>query len=138
MKRNSLLVLVGLLVAGLFLLLQVLFTVREGEVAVVTTFGKPERAIKEAGLYVRWPWPVQRIYHFDNRTHVVEGPFEETLTKDGKNIIVAVYAGWRIKEPIQFLERVGDADKAQRNLDGLLRHHKNATLGQFQIGRAHV
>jgi len=131
MKRNAPLLIVGLLVAALFLLLQVLFTVREGEVAVVTTFGKPVRAIQEAGLYARWPWPVQRIYHFDNRTHVVEGAFEETLTQDGKNILVAVYAGWRIAEPIQFLERVGSPEKARSNLDGLIRHYKNATLGQY-------
>jgi len=131
MKRNHLLLMTGLLVAGLFLLLQVLFTVREGDVAVVTTFGRPVRAIREAGLYLRWPWPIQRVYRFDNRTQIVEGPFEETLTKDGKNILVAVYAGWRIKEPMAFLERVGDAERARRNLDGLLRHHKNATLGQF-------
>jgi membrane protease subunit HflC len=131
MKRNALLWLVGVVVAGLFVLLQVLFVVREGEVAVVTTFGKPQRAVREAGLYGRWPWPIQRVYHFDARTQVVEGAFEETLTKDGKNIIVAVYAGWRIAEPIVFLERVGDGERAARNLDGLLRHHKNATLGQF-------
>ncbi len=131
MKRNHLLLMTGLLVAGLFLLLQVLFTVREGDVAVVTTFGRPVREIREAGLYLRWPWPIQRVYSFDNRTQIVEGPFEETLTKDGKNILVAVYAGWRIKEPMAFLERVGDAERARRNLDGLLRHHKNATLGQF-------
>ncbi len=133
MKRNTLLVVVGLLVAALFVMLQVLFTVREGEVAVVTTFGKPQRAITAAGLYPRWPWPIQRVYHFDNRTHVLEGPFEETLTKDGKNIIVAVYAGWRIAEPIQFLERVGSPDQAARNLDGLLRNYKNAVLGQHEF-----
>ena len=77
MKRNSLLLTVGLLVAALFVLLQVLFTVREGQAAVVTTFGKPVRAITEAGLYMRWPWPVQRVYRFDNRIHTLEGAFEE-------------------------------------------------------------
>lgn len=130
MKRNVLLVMVGLLVAALFVLLQVVFTVREGEVAVVTTFGKPVRAVTAAGLYPRLPWPIQKVYTFDNRTHIVEGPYEETLTKDGKNIVVAVYAGWRIREPIQFLERVGSPEQAQRNLDGLLRHYKTAVLGQ--------
>ncbi len=133
MKRNSLLVIVGLLMAVLFVLLQVLFTVREGEVAVVTTFGKPQRAITAAGLYGRWPWPIQRVYHFDNRTHVLEGPFEETLTKDGKNIIVGVYAGWRIADPTQFLERVGTPEQAERDLDGLLRNYKNAVLGQYEF-----
>ncbi len=131
MKRNTLLLTVGLLVAVMFVLLQVLFTVREGEAVVVTTFGKPVRELTAAGLYTRWPWPVQRIYRFDNRTHTLEGAFEETLTRDGKNILVAVYAGWRIQQPIQFLERVGTVEQAERNLDGLLRSQKNAVLGQF-------
>ncbi|MEI6082969.1 MAG: protease modulator HflC [Verrucomicrobiota bacterium] len=131
MKRNGLLLTVGLLVAALFVLLQVLFTVREGEAVVVTTFGKPERAISAAGLYTRWPWPVQRVYRFDNRIHTLDGAFEETLTRDGKNLLAAVYAGWRIQSPIKFLERIGTVEQAERNLDGLLRSQKNAVLGQF-------
>jgi membrane protease subunit HflC len=108
-----------------------LFTVREGQVGVLTTFGKPVRAVAEPGLYTKWPWPIQRAYLFDNRTQVVEGPFEETLTKDGKNVLVAVYAGWKVRDPILFLQSVvGSAEQAARNLDSLLRHHKNAVLGQ--------
>jgi len=131
MKRNSLLLTVGVLVAALFVLLQVLFTVREGESAVVTTFGKPQRALTEAGLYVRWPWPIQRVYRFDNRIHTLEGTFEETLTSDGKNVLVAVYAGWRIHDPKMFLQRIGTPEQAERNLDALIRSQKNAILGQF-------
>ncbi len=131
MKRNVLLTVMGLLVAALFILLQMVFTVRQGEVVVVTTFGKPERALTEPGLYHRWPWPVQRLYRYDNRTHIVEGPFEEILTADGKNILVAVYAGWKIARPIEFLTGVGTTEQAERNLDGMLRHHKSAVLGQY-------
>ncbi|MCS7048433.1 MAG: protease modulator HflC [Verrucomicrobiae bacterium] len=130
MKRNALLLTVGLVVAALFLLLQVMFVVREGEVAVVTTFGKPHRELNEAGLYFRWPWPVQRVHRFDSRLQMYEGPFEELLTRDGKNVLVSVYAAWRIERPVLFLERVGDMQKAERNLDGLLRHYKSAVIGQ--------
>ena len=58
MKRNVGMLMFGLVVAGLLLLLQVLFIVRQGEVAVLTTFGKPQRALTEPGLYGRWPWPL--------------------------------------------------------------------------------
>jgi membrane protease subunit HflC len=133
MKRNLILFTVGLLVTVLLVLFQVLFTVEVGESAVVTTFGKPERAIEQPGLYLRWPWPIQKVYRFDSRVHVLEGTFEETLTQDGKNILVAVYAGWRIAEPIKFLERVGSIAQAERNLDGLLRNYKNTVLGQHSF-----
>lgn len=134
MKRNALLPVVGLMVAVLFVLLQVLVTVRQGEVAVLTTFGKPTRALTEAGLSTRWPWPIQRVYRYDQRTHILEGAFEQTLTQDGKNVLVALYAGWRVRDPIQFLERVGTIEQAERNLDGLLRNYKNSTLGRFEFG----
>jgi modulator of FtsH protease HflC len=131
MKRNASLVLFGAVIAGLFVLLQLIVIVRQGEVKVVTTFGKPVRALREPGLYFRGPWPVQGVHPFDNRTRVLQGSFEETLTEDGKNVLVSLYAGWRIREPIRFLERVGTLKQAEGNLDGLLRTYKNAVIGQF-------
>jgi membrane protease subunit HflC len=133
MKRRAIMILCGLVAAALFVLLQMLFTVRQGEVAVVTSFGKPVRALAEAGLYRRWPWPVQRIYRYDNRTRTLEGSFEEALTQDGKNVLVELYAGWRIDDPVRFLERVGTVEQAEAGLDGLLRTYKNATLGQVRF-----
>lgn len=135
MKKNIPLMLLGILLAGLFVLLQVLFIVRQGEVAVVTSLGKPVREITEPGLYRRIPWPIQRVYTYDNRVQTVEGSFEEALTKDGKNVLVGIYAGWRIAEPTKFLERIGTKEQAEINLDGLLRNYKSATLGQYTFSQ---
>jgi modulator of FtsH protease HflC len=130
MKRNLVMLLLGLIVAALFVLLQVLFTVREGEAVVLTTFGKPVRTMTEAGLYSRWPWPIQKVYRYDCRVQCLEGALQETMTQDGKNVLVSVYAGWRIREPLHFLERVGTLEQAEAGLDGLLRNYKNAVLGR--------
>ncbi len=135
MNPNRTPLLVGLTIAALFAALQVIFIVREGEVAVVTRLGKPERAITEAGLYTRWPWPVQRVHRFDARIRALQGSYEETLTGDGKNVLVALYCGWRIKDPILFLERLGSEEKAEQDLDGLLRTHKNAALGEVTFAQ---
>jgi len=134
MKRNVWILITGLLVAALLLLLQVLFIVRQGEVAVLTTFGQPRRALTEPGLYARWPWPVQRAYLFDARLRCLEGAYEQILTQDGKNVLVALYAGWKISDPRLFLERVGTPAQAAQSLDGLLRHHETAVLGQYTLG----
>ena len=131
MKRHFLMILVGTALAALFILLQVLFILREGEVAVVTLFGKPERALTDAGAYLRWPWPVQRVFRFDGRIRCMEGVLQETMTGDGKNILVSLYAGWQIKDPRLFLERVGSVPQAEAHLDGLLRSYKNAVVGQY-------
>lgn len=135
MKRPLMLMLSGLLIIALFTVMQLLFIVREGEVAVVTHLGRPVRALTEAGLYRRWPWPVQRIYTYDNRLRTLPGSFEEALTADGKNILLALYAGWRIADPIRFLERVGTVEQAEINLDGLLRTYKNAAAGQYRFSQ---
>ncbi len=130
MKKNGMMILFALLLAGLFVLTQVLFIVREGEVAVVTSLGKPVRAVTEAGLYNRLPWPFHAIHTFDNRTHIHEGSFEETLTSDGKNILVSMFVGWRIADPIPFLERLGGVPQAESGIDGLLRTYKSAVIGR--------
>lgn len=133
MKRNIPLILFGLAIAGLFVLLQALFIVREGEAAVVTQLGRPVRSITDAGLYTRWPWPVQRVHRFDTRIRTLQGSFEETLTSDGKNVLVALYAGWRVADPTRFLERVGSVEQAESSLDGLLRTFKNSTIGTVRF-----
>lgn len=127
--------LVGLALATLFAVLQVFFVVREGEVVVVTRFGRPERAIAEAGLYTRWPWPIQQVHRYDARIQTLQGSFEETLTRDGKNVLVALYCGWRIADPIVFLERLGSEEQANTVIDGLLRTYKNAALGRVTFGQ---
>lgn len=130
MTRKIWLFIGGIAVASLLIMLQLVFIVREGEAVIVTTFGKPERGLTEAGLYNRWPWPIQRLYRFDQRIQTFEGPFEQVLTRDGKNILISLYAGWRIIDPVPFLERVGSPEQAQRNLEGLLRNYTSATLGR--------
>lgn len=130
-KRSAWLLALGVLLPALFVVVQVLVIVREGETAVRTTFGRPDtNALAQAGLYTRWPWPVQRIHRFDARTQSFEGASEQTLTRDGRAVIVGLYAGWRIADPVLFLQRVGTVEDAQRSLGGLLGHYKNAILGQ--------
>lgn len=132
-KRTPLLV--GLALAALFAALQIVFIVREGEVVVVTRLGRPDRTLTDSGLYTRRPWPLERIHRYDARIHTLQGTFEETLTADGKNVLVALYCGWRIADPLLFLERLGSIEQAETSLDGLLRTYKNSALGQVAFSQ---
>lgn len=129
-KRNYWMPALGALLLLLFALTQVMAIVREGETAVLTTFEQPRRTLDRPGLYWRWPWPIQRLYRFDARVRVLEGTFEQTLTRDGKNVVVMLFAGWRIADPLRFLERVGGVTQAELNLNGLISNYKNAALGR--------
>ena len=102
MNKNRLALTVGLLLIVLFALMLFTFQVRQTEVALVTTFGKPSRTETEPGLKWKLPWPIQRVLKFDNRVQNFEGKFEETQTRDGYNLLISVYAGWKIKEPTTF------------------------------------
>lgn len=133
--RRYIPLLVGLSLAALFAGLQVVFVLREGEVAVVTRFGRPHRTIGEAGLHRRYPWPVERVHRFDARLQVLEGALEETLTADGKNVLVSFFCGWRIADPLLFLERLGATEQAELSLDALLRTHKNSAIGRVTFGQ---
>ena len=64
MKRNSLTLVIGILLLIIFGLWLVVFQVRTTEVAVVTTFGKPTRPLTEPGAYFKWPRPIQRVWLF--------------------------------------------------------------------------
>jgi len=131
MKRNYLTLVIGLLLALIFGALLFCFQVRQTEIALVTTFGKPSRDKTEPGLYFKWPWPVEKVQTFDKRIQNFESKNEETLTKDSYNVLFAIYVGWTINDPALFRERFGGSvPRAENDLDGLLRSAKNAVVGQ--------
>lgn len=134
MKKTRLSLVIGALLLVIFLAVLFAFQVRSTEVAVVTTFGKYSASHTEPGLKFRLPWPIQNIYRFDNRLQNFERKFEQTTTRDAKNILVSLFVGWRISDPKVFLERFnGDPLKAEQQLEGLVRNAKNAVIGRYNF-----
>ena len=134
MKKNPITLITAGLIGLIFLLMLFTFQVRQTEVAVVTTFGRYSRSITEPGLQFRLPWPFQKVYTFDNRVHGFERKFEQNTTRDAINLLITVYAGWRIDNPRTFLESFsGDMTKAEQTLEPLLRNVKNAVIGQYRF-----
>ena len=130
MKNNYLTILVGILLAIVLICYLVAFQLSVNQLAVVTTFGKPTRTLTQPGLYWKLPWPFQKAYVFDARLNINESVFEETLTKDGKNIVFSTCLGWKIIEPEKFLETIGNISDAKRNLEGLVRTFKSGVMGK--------
>jgi membrane protease subunit HflC len=134
MKNTRLSLAVGALLLLLFLALLFCFQVRTTQVAVVTTFGRYSRDA-EPGLHLRLPLPIQQVYLFDNRLQNFERKFEQTTTKDARNLLISVFVGWRIGDPRKFLELFnGDTIKAESALEGLVRNAKNAVVGRYEFG----
>lgn len=137
MKRNTLTFTIGLLLLLIFGALLFTFQVRQTEVALVTTFGKPTRDINtnpdkpEPGLYFKWPWPIQKVQKFDKRIQNFEDKFGETQTRDGKNILATVYVGWTITDPALFRGSfAGSVPRAERQLEALITDAKYSVIGK--------
>ena len=82
MKQNKITLVTSGVLLVIFLCMLFTFQVRQTEVAVVTTFGKYSRSIGEPGLKGRLPWPIQKVYEFDNRIQTFERKFDETITRE--------------------------------------------------------
>ena len=131
MKRNPITIITGAVLAVIFVCMLFTFQVRQTEVAVVTTFGKYSRSITNAGFQFRLPWPIQKIYEFDNRIQTFERKFDQSFTKDQISLIISVYVGWRVADPRMFLESFnGDITKAEQTLEPVVRNAKSGVIGQ--------
>jgi membrane protease subunit HflC len=111
------------------------YVVRFTEVAVVTTFGRAEAAaVKnggagEAGLYFKWPYPIQSVTKYDTRTRLLQTRSETQVTADNAQIIVESFLAWRVKDPLVFYQRYSSAGpdardhfrEAERTLESVLR-----------------
>ena len=131
MNKRRISIIAGIVLLLIFASILFIFQVRQSQVAVVTTFGSYSRTIEQPGIQFKLPWPIQKVYRFDNRLQNFERKFEQTTTGDAKPLIIEVYVGWRISDPKIFLERFnGDMMKAEQNLESLVRDAKNSDIGQ--------
>jgi modulator of FtsH protease HflC len=135
MKRNFLTVVIGAVLIVIFALLLFVFQVRLSEVAVITTFGKPVQNITEPGAYFKWPWPIQKVYKFDQRVQNFEDKYSENLTADNNNLMTSVYVGWKISDAKAFFPKFagGSVSAAQGQLEGMIRSAKSAVIGKHSL-----
>lgn len=134
MKRNPITWITGGVLVLIFALMLFTFQVRQTNVAVVTTFGKFSRSVTNAGFQLRLPWPIQDVYQFDNRIAVFDKKYEQTLTHDAINVLITVYAGWRVADPRLFLESLGgDPLRAENALEPAVRNAQNIVIGRHNF-----
>ncbi len=136
MKRNALTLIVGALLLIIFFLLLFVFQVRKSEVAVVTRFGAVVREQTAPGAYLKWPWPIEQVYKFDQRIQSFESdPLHEALTADNFNLLVQVYVGWRIRDPKAFFPKFTDGSitAAETTLRGIVSTAKAGVIGRHPL-----
>ena len=122
-----------LLLVGILGVYGFTFVVREGEGAIVTQFGEIVDSIEDAGIYMKWPWPFQKVIPVDLRVQILDSGYTETLTHDKRNIILQTYMIWEIDDLPLFYKRIGDMTQAQNYLNDLLANAKNGVMGNYSL-----
>jgi len=136
MRRNPLILFIGVVLVIIFFLLLFTFQVRQSEVVLVTTFGKPSNPYTEPGIKLRAPWGIQMVHRFDKRVQNFEDQLTEGLTRDGKNLLTSVYVGWQITNPSEFFAKFGGGDaipEAEKHLKQVLGGAKSAVVGKHPL-----
>jgi membrane protease subunit HflC len=136
MKKNPFMLSIGILLIIIFVAMFCCGAVRKSTFVVITTFGKPTRKIESPGFYVKWPWPVQEAFTFDQRIQNFENEkLDESLTSDHYNLLTRVYVGWKISDPEEFFPKFkdGSISEAERQMEGMIRSAKTSVVGQHKL-----
>jgi membrane protease subunit HflC len=111
----------------------IFYQVDERDYVVITQFGDPIKAIKNAGLNLKWPDPIQSVNRYDNRQKTYELGETEYLTEDKKNVMVDSYVVWKIEEPIKYMRTVKNRIGAETRLADILSSEIGISVGKFDL-----
>lgn len=132
MPNKKMGILLAIVVVGLVLLSQSVYTVDQTEKAIVLQLGKPVGGVMAPGLHFKKPF-VQNVLTFDSRVLEYDAQAEEILTKDKKNMIVDNFTKYRIVDPLQYYRTVRNERGALARLDDIVYAQLRVALGGYTL-----
>jgi modulator of FtsH protease HflC len=152
MRLAMLILVAGVIALGVWMSV---FTVDPTEYVYVTQFGRHVATYDgnatdtDAGLHVRWPWPVQSVRRLDRRLQYFDLPAIELLTRDNaaadksggssvdKTLTVEAYVCWRIDRAEghvdRFVRRIDNPARAREFLGQRVNSELGALIGQMHM-----
>ncbi len=136
-----------LLVGGTLLASSCLYSVDRIDFVYLTQFGRHVATFDgtrdaDAGLHVKWPWPIQSVQRLDRRLQYFDLPGAELMTRDrdrntiDKTLTIDAYVCWRIADGEgvdQFVRTVGTAESARAILTQRLGSELGALIGAREM-----
>jgi membrane protease subunit HflC len=119
MKKLITTLVILLVLVVVFVLLGPLFIVQEGEVAVITRFGKIVNTYMDAGLKIKVPL-VDTVIKYPKKIMSWDGEAQRIPTKENQFIWVDTTARWKITDPAQFYQSVTSLPNAILRLNDVI------------------
>lgn len=119
-----------------------LYPVDYAEYAYVTRFGRPVAVIDgetDAGLHVKWPWPVDSVARIDRRIQAFDLPAVEALTHDpkrktiDKTVTVDAFVTWRVADADKFVKATGGPEQVKKLLAPQISGRLAAVVGAMTL-----
>ncbi|MFO0811145.1 MAG: protease modulator HflC [Gemmataceae bacterium] len=121
------------------------YAVDQAELAYVTQFGRPVAALDgetDAGLHLKWPWPIQAVQRLDRRVQLFDLPPAELLTHDpqgrtiDRTLTVEATVVWRVagRDGIdRFVRTAGTPEQARALLGQRVGGRLGAVIGSLPL-----
>ena len=110
--------LIGAVLVGTLLYGSV-FLVYPYEQAVITQFGRIEKAVRDPGVYFKIPY-IQRVEYIDKRARYLQPSEREVIASDKKRLVIDAFARYRIVDPIRFKQRAKTLVNLEAQLNGFM------------------
>ena len=125
MRKVLQVMIIALVVAIPLLFFGTLYTLEEGQQAVIVQFGRPVgKPVTEPGLHFKLPF-AQEVRRFEKRLLIWDGDPNQIPTKGREFIWVDTTARWRIADALKFLETgatdAGDHPRLNDIIDSVVR-----------------
>lgn len=137
MKKLSFNIIAIVVLVVLFVLYNSFFVITEGNVGIVTRFGKVIRTsdsslnVSAPGLHFKLPF-IDQVRTLDSRIQTLSSRADRFVTSEKKDLIIDSYVKWRIKDPTTYYLTTAGGNKLQA--EELLRRRITNSL-RSQIGK---
>src|SRR4030095_7994518 len=87
---------------------------------LILRFGRVIRVVKEPGLYLKAPYPLDTVARLDRRLLAFRPVTAEFLSEDKKNLVIHSLVTSRLTDPERLLVATRDRPSAERRLSDLV------------------
>ncbi len=135
MKKGLNILIVIAVVLVLILILKPFYYLEEGEISVITRFGKIVNSTDEAGLHLKMPL-IDQVKKYPEKIMAWDGDPQKVPTKENQFIWVDVTARWRIDDPDTFYESVTSLEGAYGRLDEVIDSSVRTVIAENSLKEA--